>query len=541
MEAAIKQCSVDKKYFDIQLSLDNDRLLDHIICQDVMNIVMHVDYVLVNVLSTNNKCLVNNNLEIDRFKQENDHLFELLLSQDIVYIFVNSLASRNDCREMQRGFINEYNKNLMLKAEIAKKEHMVEKKFFDEVQAKLDAKDVSIASLREHIENLKEKNVVEKDATPNKAKVIAPGMFKLDLEPLSPKTKPNFSGSCTNHVDILEGSVISMGRGNATYLHVFGALCYPTNDSEDLGKLKPKANIRIFIGYAPAKKVYRIYNKRTQLIIETIHVDFDELITMASEQFSLGPRPHLLILGTTSLRLVPNPPSPTQYVPPTKRDQDILFQPMFDEYCNPPPSVASPVPTVVAPDPADSTVIPSGVEEQFHDIEVAHLDNDPFFGFPKLELNSKESSSRDVIPTNVHSVYQPPVHLRKWTKDHPLDNVIGNPSRLLVPHLDRVMKISLKWIFKVKLDELGGALKHKARLVARGYRQEEGIDFEESFTLVARLEAIRIFITYAAHKNIIVYQMDVKTAFLNSILREEVYVSQPDGFVDQDNPNHVYI
>nr|GFC68168.1 retrovirus-related Pol polyprotein from transposon TNT 1-94 [Tanacetum cinerariifolium] len=79
-----------------------------------------------------------------------------------------------------------------------------------------------------------------------------------------------------------------------------------------------------------------------------------------------------------------------------------------------------------------------------------------------------------------------------------------------------------------------------ACLVARSYRREEGIDFEESFAPVARLEAIRIFLAYAAHKNMVVYQMDVKTAFLNGNLREEVYVSQPDGFVDPDNPNHVY-
>ncbi|GKC46008.1 retrovirus-related pol polyprotein from transposon TNT 1-94 [Tanacetum coccineum] len=101
------------------------------------------------------------------------------------------------------------------------------------------------------------------------------------------------------------------------------------------------------------------------------------------------------------------------------------------------------------------------------------------------------------------------------------------------------MVITLKWIYKVKL-ELGGILKNKARLVARGYRQEEGIDFEESFALVARLEAIRIFLVFAAHMNMVVYQMDVKTAFLNGNLREEVYVSQPNGFVDKDKPNHVY-
>ncbi|GJW08030.1 retrovirus-related pol polyprotein from transposon TNT 1-94 [Tanacetum coccineum] len=102
------------------------------------------------------------------------------------------------------------------------------------------------------------------------------------------------------------------------------------------------------------------------------------------------------------------------------------------------------------------------------------------------------------------------------------------------------MVITLKWIYKVKLYELGGILKNKARLVACGYRQEEGIDFEESFALVARLDAIRIFLAFAAHMNMIVYQMDVKTTFVNGILREEVYVSQPDEFVDKDNPSHVY-
>ncbi|GKG31153.1 retrovirus-related pol polyprotein from transposon TNT 1-94, partial [Tanacetum coccineum] len=102
------------------------------------------------------------------------------------------------------------------------------------------------------------------------------------------------------------------------------------------------------------------------------------------------------------------------------------------------------------------------------------------------------------------------------------------------------MVITLKWIYKVKLDEVGGILKNKARLVAHGYRQEEGIDFEESFAPVARLEAVQIFLTFAAHINMIVYQMDIKTAFLNCFLREEVYVSHPDGFVEPDNPNHMY-
>ncbi|GJT32730.1 retrovirus-related pol polyprotein from transposon TNT 1-94 [Tanacetum coccineum] len=102
------------------------------------------------------------------------------------------------------------------------------------------------------------------------------------------------------------------------------------------------------------------------------------------------------------------------------------------------------------------------------------------------------------------------------------------------------MIIALKWIYKVKLYEYGDVLKNKAWLVANGYRQEEGINFEESFASVARIEAIRIFIANAASKNMTIYQMDVKTTFLNGERKEEVYVSQPEGFVDPDHPTHVY-
>nr|GEW14684.1 retrovirus-related Pol polyprotein from transposon TNT 1-94 [Tanacetum cinerariifolium] len=110
----------------------------------------------------------------------------------------------------------------------------------------------------------------------------------------------------------------------------------------------------------------------------------------------------------------------------------------------------------------------------------------------------------------------------------------------LVPQPECVMIIMLKWIYKVKLDEYGDVLKNKAWLVAKGYRQEEGIDFEESFAPVARIEAIRIFIANAVSRNMTVYQMDVKTTFLNGELKEEVYASQPKGFVDLDHSTHVY-
>nr|GEX15602.1 retrovirus-related Pol polyprotein from transposon TNT 1-94 [Tanacetum cinerariifolium] len=114
-------------------------------------------------------------------------------------------------------------------------------------------------------------------------------------------------------------------KPDLSYLHVFGALCYPTNDGEDLGKLNSKADIGIFVGYTPAKKAFRIYKKMTRMVIETIHVDFDELTAMASKQFNSGPSPKLMNPGTISSGLVPNIPSSNPYVPPTKKDWEILF------------------------------------------------------------------------------------------------------------------------------------------------------------------------------------------------------------------------
>ncbi|GKA06931.1 putative ribonuclease H-like domain-containing protein, partial [Tanacetum coccineum] len=395
---------------------------------------------------------------------------------------------------------------------------------------------------------------------------------------------------------------------------------------ENLGKLQPKADIGIFIGYAPTKKAFRIYNRCTRRIIETIHVDFDELTAMASEHSSSGPALHEMNPATISSGLVPNPSLSTPFVPPSRTDWDMLFQPLFDELLNPlssvdhsAPEVVAPIDEVAAPIPAISTGSPSSTivdqdapspsnsqttpetqppvilndaEEDNHDIEVAHMGNDPYFGVLIPEVPSDQSSSSDSIHTIMQPDHQISEHNNKWTKDHPHEDIIGELARPistrlqlheqslfcyydafltavepktykdvltqacwieaiqeelnefehlevweLVPRPDKVMVITLKWIYKVKLDELGGILKNKARLVARGYRQEEGIDFEESFAPVARLEAIRIFLAFAAHMNMVVYQMDVKTVFLNGNLREEVYVSQPDGFVDKDKPN----
>ncbi|GKD14951.1 retrovirus-related pol polyprotein from transposon TNT 1-94, partial [Tanacetum coccineum] len=234
---------------------------------------------------------------------------------------------------------------------------------------------------------------------------------------------------------------------NLSFFHVFGALCYPTNDSENLGKLQPKADIGIFIGYTPTKKAFRIYNRCTRRIIETIHVDFDELTAMASEHSSSGPALHEMTRATISLGLVPNPPPSTLFIPPSRTDWDLLFQPLFDELLTPPPSVDHPAPEViapiaevVAPEPAASTgspsstnvdqdapspsnsqtisetqspVIPNDVEEDNHDLDVAHMNNDPFFGIPIPENDSEASSSSDVIPTVVYTTAPNSEHVNK--------------------------------------------------------------------------------------------------------------------------------
>ncbi|GJT56133.1 retrovirus-related pol polyprotein from transposon TNT 1-94 [Tanacetum coccineum] len=162
-----------------------------------------------------------------------------------------------------------------------------------------------------------------------------------------------------------------------------------------------------------------------------------------------------------------------------------------------------------------------------------------------------ESSSRNIGNSNVHTFNQPQDSEYRWTKDHPLTHVLGNPSKPVQTRrqltTDPEMCMFALTVGIVELKNIKEAMADSAWIEAMQEElhqfdrlQEEGIDFEESFALVARLEAVRIFVAYAAHKSFPIYQMDVKTAFLNGPLKEEVYVAQPDGFVDPDHPDKVY-
>ncbi|GKB63667.1 retrovirus-related pol polyprotein from transposon TNT 1-94 [Tanacetum coccineum] len=233
-------------------------------------------------------------------------------------------------------------------------------------------------------------------------------------------------------------------KPDLSYLHVFGALCYPNNDSENLGKLQAKADIGIFIRYAPKKKAYRIYNQHKRKIIETIHVDFNELTTMASEQSSLEPA---FVASPVPVEEAPAPIESTGLPSLTIVDQDA-----------PSPSTSQTTPQ------SQSQAILLSAEEESHDLEVEYMSNDPYFGIPIPETVFEESSSSDIEA--MQGELNEFECLKVWE---------------LVPPLDKVMVITLKWIYKVKLDESGGILKNKARLVAHGYRQEEGsLNTEES-------------------------------------------------------------
>nr|GEW73995.1 retrovirus-related Pol polyprotein from transposon TNT 1-94 [Tanacetum cinerariifolium] len=375
----------------------------------------------------------------------------------------------------------------------------------------------------------------------------------------------------------------------------FGALCYPINDNKDLGKLQPTTDIGIFVGYAPSKKGYRIYNKRTRRIMKTIQVQFDELTEpMAYVYLGTGPALNFLTPGQISSGLVPNPVPVTPFIPPTNKELEILFQPMFDEYLEPPRverpvhlaqtvqapvnSAGTPSSTTIDQDAPYPSISPSssmlqsyslhqGIAAEPHYMEdhpVAPVDNNPFVNVFAPEPHSEALSSGDISSTestykqlstdalwclysSVLSKVEPKNFESAITEDcwfQAMQDEIHEFDRLqvweLVPQPDCVMIIALKWIYKVKLDEYGDVLKNKPRLVEKGYQEEEGIDFEDSFTAVARIEAIRIFIANATSKNMTIYQMDVKTAFLNGELKEEVYASQPEGIVDPDHPTYVY-
>nr|GEV21569.1 integrase, catalytic region, zinc finger, CCHC-type, peptidase aspartic, catalytic [Tanacetum cinerariifolium] len=284
----------------------------------------------------------------------------------------------------------------------------------------------------------------------------------------------------------------------------------------------------------------------------------------------------------------------------TSNELDLLFSRMFDELLNGSSQVVSksfakstidapnqrlqqnttPLNTQTTTDPTcqvPTQALTVTSTENINQVEMiaenAQVADDKFINiFCTPVQNRGEMSSRHVDSSNMHTFYQHHPSEHRWIKDHPLEQVIRNPSQTIrtrrqlesdgemcmfalteeLHQFDRLdvwelvdrppckNVINMKWLWKNKHDEKNTVIRNKSHRVAKGYSQKEGVDFEESFAPVARLEAVWLFIAYVAHKSFTVYQMDVKTTFLYGPLKEEVYVNQPDGFFDPYHPDKVY-
>nr|GFB87172.1 hypothetical protein [Tanacetum cinerariifolium] len=344
--------------------------------------------------------------------------------------------------------------------------------------------------------------------------------------------------------------IINDRKSSVKFFYIFGSLCYIVRDGENLDKMKEKGYACIFVGYSTQLRAYIVFNKRTRVIVETIHVNFDELSQMASDHVNsdLGPEYRTV---TTSNEL------------------DLLFSPMFDELLNGSSQVVSkssvvtaadahnqrqqqhttPLntqtttdPTCQVPTQAPTVRYTENMNQAEMIAENAQVENDEFINIFCTPVQDRwETSSHHVDSSNMHTFYQHRPSEHRWTKDHPLEQVIGNPSQsvrtrcqlesdgemcMFALTFDRLdvwelvnrplckNVINMKWLWKNKRDEENIVIRNKSCLVAKGYPQKEGVDFEESFAPVARLEAVRLFIAYATYKSFTVYQMDVKIAFL---------------------------
>ncbi|GJY28932.1 retrovirus-related pol polyprotein from transposon TNT 1-94 [Tanacetum coccineum] len=362
--------------------------------------------------------------------------------------------------------------------------------------------------------------------------------------------------------------IINARKPSVKFFHIFGSLCYIIRDGENLDKMKEKGNACIFVGYSTQSKAYKVFNKRTRIIVETIHVNFDELPQMASDHVRTTSNELELLYSLMFIELL-NGTSPVVSKSsavhaadnPDKRQQhNTTHTSTTTDVADPPPlNIQS---THQTPTQVPTVTTPENIIQAETNTKNAQFDKDEFINIFCTPIQERgETSSRHVDSTRRQletdaemcmfalTVSQTkPKNIKEAMADsvwiESMQEELHQFDRLDVWKLvDRPLcknVINLKWLWKNKRDEENTVIRNKYRLVAKGYVQKEGINFEESFAPVARLEAVRLFIAYAAQKSFAVYQMDVKTSFLYRPLKEEVYVNQPDGFVDPYHPDKVY-
>ena len=326
-------------------------------------------------------------------------------------------------------------------------------------------------------------------------------------------------------------------KPNVSYFKVFGAKCW-IRDPHHNAKFAPKAHEGFMLGYGKDSHTYRVFNNVLHRVVETVDVRFDE--TNGSQREHLPsvidePAPEETIKFKATEDVIPTEESAEEFIPEHEERRANAPEEIAEE--NGAEENADQIPRRQPTHPRVAKEVQ--VEKIIDDIEVpvpltrskaSHLSN--FCGHYAFVSITE--------PTKVDEAFLEPEWIQAMQEElhqFELNNVWELVKR---PDPRKHNIIGTKWIYRNKQDENGLVVRNKARLVAQGYTQVEGIDFDETFAPVARLEAIRILLAYANHHDIILYQMDVKSAFLNGKLEEEVYVAQPPGFEDPKNPDKVF-
>ncbi|GJT54819.1 retrovirus-related pol polyprotein from transposon TNT 1-94 [Tanacetum coccineum] len=296
--------------------------------------------------------------------------------------------------------------------------------------------------------------------------------------------------------------VILKGRKpTLDYFRVFGSKCFILNTKDYITKFDPKSYECVFLGYSQNSKAYIILNKHTRKIEESLNVTFSATPT----------------------------PSKTS--------------PLVDEDLDEEEAIREIEKKNLENDVEDETLeideIVNIKESRNHPLEnvIGNLNQRTLRSQAQNQSNFYCFIST-IEPKNVNEALGDESWIVAMQEE--LNQFIANDVWELVPQPKNMTIIGTKWVFRNKLDENGIVSRNKARLVAQGYNQQEGIDYDETYAPVARLESIRILLAYACALDFKLFQMDVKSAFLNGFINEEVYVAQPPGFIDFEKPDHVY-
>ncbi|KAK8957907.1 hypothetical protein KSP39_PZI000068 [Platanthera zijinensis] len=335
-------------------------------------------------------------------------------------------------------------------------------------------------------------------------------------------------------------------KPKVNYFKIFGCICFiHNNDKKYLAKFEAKADEGVFLGYSMTSKAYRVFNKCSNKIEESMHVTFDETNMSYKEKETStisNLQEHSISENLKQLTITEKDSLPSTIQQDTElsdneEESQVLERSKGQQSEEP---VVVPQEEITTQVDASSTPLVDFATARDHPISQV-------IGDISVGVQTRNQVNQNIMhtcflsqiePQTIQDAEQDPNWIIAMQEE--LNQFERNKVWELVPRPRNQQIVGTKWVFRNKLDDQGIIVRNKTRLVAQGYCQEEGIDYDQTFAPVARLEAIRIFLAYAAHKRFKVYQMDVKSAFLNGDIKEEVYVRQPPGFISPTSPDHVF-